>query len=522
MTAAAPAGPAPRQDSGGTVEPADWRGLSPATVWAGAIVLAAVIGLPALVATAAVVLGGAPLPWPVVIVPAAVLLIGVLVGLDALRLRRTRYRVTGERLEMESGIVARSSRSIPRERIRSVDVSAAIWVRVLGLCTVTVGTGVSAGAAQQDELRLDYVTAAEGARLRRELLLRASAAETGDAPGLPGAAVLAALSPAWFGYAPLSRAVPLLGAGALGGVWQVLSWFGEERAARTAMPVWDFALAHPAVAATALVLTVAATGTVAATALQVEAWWNYRMTREADATLLVRRGLLTAKALSVEERRLHGAAVLEPLPLRWSGGAKVTAVATGLGGGDHEETVSRNALSPAMPGPRARRLAAAVLKAPFLLLETPLTAHPSAALRRRVVGALLLTALIGAVLSGAAAATPWVAWWTGPIAAAVAAPLLVAYAVGAYRGLGHALTPGHLITRTGMAARATVALEREGIIGWRFTRSPMQRRAGLVTVGATTAGGAGVYRAVDMGLIEGVRLADDAVPGLLAPFLEPA
>ncbi|MFC3996680.1 PH domain-containing protein [Nocardiopsis sediminis] len=522
MTAATPVGPAPRHDPGSPAVSAEWRRLSPATVWASVALLAAVIGLPAIVATAAVALAGALVPWGLTIVTAAAALIAALAGADALRLRRTRYRVTGERMEMDSGIVARTSRSIPRERIRSVDVSAPLWARVLGLCSVTVGTGVSAGAARQDELRLDFVTAAEGARLRRELLLRGPGADAGDASGLPGTAVLAGLSPAWFGYAPLSRAVPLLGAGAIGGAWQVLSWFGEQRAVRMTLPVWEAVLAHPFVAVPALVLTVAVTGTVAATALQVEAWWNYRMTRESDGTLLVQRGLLTAKSLSVEERRLHGAEVLEPLPLRWSGGAKVAAVATGLGGGDREETVARSALSPAMPGPRARRLAAAVLNAPFSLLDTPLAAHPRAALRRRVAGALLGAAVIAAVLVGAAAVTPWVAWWAGPAAAAVAAPLLVAYAVGAYRGLGHALTPGHLVTRAGMAARATVALERDGIIGWRFTRSPMQRRAGLVTVGATTAGGSGVYRAVDMGLGEGVRLADAAVPGLLAPFLEPA
>src|SRR2546423_15500865 len=140
MTASTPVGAVPRQDSGAPAASADWRRLSPATVWAGAAVLAAAIGLPALIATAAVAFAGALVPWGLIIVPAAAVLIAALAGVDVLRLRRTRYRVTAERMEMDSGIVARSSRSIPRERIRSVDVSAPIWARWLGLCSVTVGT----------------------------------------------------------------------------------------------------------------------------------------------------------------------------------------------------------------------------------------------------------------------------------------------------------------------------------------------------------------------------------------------
>jgi len=47
-----------------------------------------------------------------------------------------------------------------------------------------------------------------------------------------------------------------------------------------------------------------------------------------------------------------------------------------------------------------------------------------------------------------------------------------------------------------------------------------QRRAGLATVLATTAAGAGAYAIRDVGTGTGLDAADDAVPGLLAPFLE--
>ena len=46
---------------------------------------------------------------------------------------------------------------------------------------------------------------------------------------------------------------------------------------------------------------------------------GYRLTREADDTLHVRRGLLTTSAVTIEEARLRGVEVREPLLLRLAG-----------------------------------------------------------------------------------------------------------------------------------------------------------------------------------------------------------
>jgi len=40
-----------------------------------------------------------------------------------------------------------------------------------------------------------------------------------------------------------------------------------------------------------------------------------------------------------------------------------------------------------------------------------------------------------------------------------------------------------------------------------------------MTIGATTAAGAGVYHVTDVGESDGLALADEAVPDLLRPFL---
>ncbi len=58
------------------------------------------------------------------------------------------------------------------------------------------------------------------------------------------------------------------------------------------------------------------------------------------------------------------------------------------------------------------------------------------------------------------------------------------------------------------------------MIGWTVKQSVFQRRAGLLSITATTAAGGGAYTAYDTDASEGLTFAADAVPGLLEPFLE--
>ncbi|MER7759658.1 PH domain-containing protein [Streptomyces sp. NPDC097619] len=75
------------------------------------------------------------------------------------------------------------------------------------------------------------------------------------------------------------------------------------------------------------------------------------------------------------------------------------------------------------------------------------------------------------------------------------------------------------MTRHGSLKRRTIAPRRDGVIGWRIGQWAWHRRSGLCRVTATTAGGRGAYHVKDVLLPEGLRFADEAVPGLLSPFL---
>ena len=92
-------------------------------------------------------------------------------------------------------------------------------------------------------------------------------------------------------------------------------------------------------------------------------------------------------------------------------------------------------------------------------------------------------------------------------------------AVDRYLSLGHALTARHLVTRLGGLRRRTVALQRDGVIGWTIRQSVFQRRAGVVTAEAVTAAGRGGYLVLDIAADDAVALADAVTPELLTPFL---
>ncbi|MEV2276982.1 PH domain-containing protein [Nocardiopsis sp. NPDC049922] len=545
-----------------------WERLHPLSVWASAVAIAVFLVPLAIVGTVVLAVVS-PSPWVLVPVPATLVFLALTTYLDLLRLRATRFRVTGERMEVRSGIVAKSYRSIPRERVRSVDVAAPIFVRIFGLCSVTVGTGEQVGSGGSDQLQLVYVTADQGEALRRDLLDRGRAARATVSPGAEegeegtvgaeeaevGEVELARLKPAWLGFASATTATLGVGLGAVAALLglnaQTQGWAWDWMSGRLGLPTPEemssYVMTRLLVVVPTALVALLVSGVVVLTAVAVETWWNYRLTREPDGTVRLRRGLLTSVSLSVEERRLNGVTLHEPFVMRLAGGADVRAVATGLAAADAKKTSAKSRLSPGMPRARARELAAALMRTPDSPLDVPLTAHPGSALRRRFTRAGVAT-LVGAV---AAALLAWAhalateAWWSHvyeveeeiiplplatrtveatpswgwAVAAVLFGVLAFGYAVGSYRALGHGLHPRYLVVRRGMAARDTVTLERSAVIGWRITRSPFQRWAGLADVAATTAAGDGMYAAADVGLDQGLAWADAAVPGLLEPFL---
>ncbi|MCX4968646.1 PH domain-containing protein [Streptomyces sp. NBC_00654] len=491
----------------------DWRRLAPRTVLVTALVTAGVAAGAAVPTTLGLAgrLGTGPaVLW---VLAGAALLIGCAAAGDHIRWRRTRYRVGPERVDLHTGLLLVKKRSLARERIRSVDLTAHLMLRLLGLVTVRIGTGEHTGG--ESTLELDPVTRAEGERLRRLLLERTA---TGPG-GSHREGDLVTLDPRWIRYAPASFVAPMLGGAAAGAVMQVSEWAGAQRQViawigdlfRETALLWMIVI---------LVLAALVAGFLGALGLWVEMWWNYRLEREPGGTLRVRRGLLTTRSISVEEARLRGVDLVEPLGVRLLGAARLDAITTGMAKDEDSDKADHNTLLPPAPRRLADSVAAEVLREPVAPTGVPLTGHPRAARRRRLGWALWAALAPAAVLAVLGALLTPVLLWIALAWAVVFPPVAVLLALDAYRALGHAVGGRYLVTRSGTLRRSTAALERTGVIGWTVRQTYFQRRAGLLSITATTAAGAGAYTAHDADAHEGLGFAAEAVPGLLEPFLE--
>jgi putative membrane protein len=454
--------------------------------------------------------------------------VAIVVGLGVLRWVTTSYRITPEQVQVRRGLLRRRLLTVPRDRVRTVDVTAHVLHRLLGVARVDIGTGQS-DRERESGIRLDGLSAEEATGLREELLHRRArpertAAGTAPEPGAtaapPVAEVereLARLDPAWIRFGPftLSGVVTL---GLLAGFLSQLvnevhvdpSRFGLVRTVVDQLAgagVWLAILEVVAVA----VLVVA----IASTLGYVLAFWGYRLARHSGGTLQVTRGLVTTRATTIEERRLRGVELSEPLLLRAVGGARCIAIATGLRVGRGAERGGSMLLPPA-PRAEALRVAAAVLGRRAQVVA-PLRAHGPTARRRRYTRALPLCALLAAAAAGL-----W--WWAGLPAWVVVAslallPLGALLAADRYRSLGHEVVDRALVSAYGSLLRRRNVLACDGIIGWNLRQSFFQRRVGLVTLTATTAAGRQAYRVQDVTTAEALRVAGEAIPGLLTPFL---
>ncbi|WP_181783774.1 PH domain-containing protein, partial [Pseudonocardia pini] len=283
----------------------DPRGMVVTAVALGGVGVAA--GVPTAVGIGSGSAGyGTALAW---VLPAIALLMVAGAAVEYVRYRRTRFRVGADRVELRNGILALHHRTLPRERIRVVDLSADPLSRVLGLAQVRIGTGEQGG----EGLTLWPVRAATGERLRAELLTRGT--------GTDRDGTLATFRTGWLRYGPISYLTPALGLAAIGVMFQGAQWIGQE----SALVEWFGGLAVLVGVVWLVVLGIAAVavvGTVAALAVYAELWWNHRLDREPGGTLRVRRGLLTTRSISMEERRLRGIELVEPLGARRAGAAR--------------------------------------------------------------------------------------------------------------------------------------------------------------------------------------------------------
>lgn len=483
--------------------------------------------------------------------------VAVIVGFALTRWFTTTYRITPENVELRTGLLQRKRLSVPRNRVRSVDVQADLLHRVLGLAVLTIGTGQH--AEKRDQFKLDSLDAKLVPPLRTALLAHTrdgaenvaeqsiSQTDPNGAPITTGGPRESGRSTAhepveiahwqsdWVRYAPLSLTgfaiiAPVVGLAFQYGFAQI--FFKSDTAHEVGQSSAAVITGVIALLFVALLIIVSLAGCVR----YLMTWYGLRVLDD-GTTLTVRHGLFTTRQTTLDLARLRGATVNEPLLLRLARAGELEAIMTG--------TSPRQKILPQAPRPAVDRTLAYLLgigsaanaaaTQPFRVaggypgsgefglpaaVTVPLRAHGAAAMRRRytrTLGPLAAVAVLLAVISLAGGEIPGWLW----VVLVVLTPFAAVLAWDRYRGLGHAVIPAAggkpawLVTRSGSLDRDRDCLEAPGIIGWTVRQTFFQRRAGVATVVAASAAGKKRYHVLDLPVEQAWALIEAVTPGQL-------
>ena len=438
-----------------------------------------------------------------VVLPIALVLLLVGVPLAVLSWWRFRYRVGDGRLELQSGVLNRSVRTIPLDRIRGVDVTEPFVHRLLGL--VKVDVEAAAGGRSKAELSLAAVSREQADQLREAVLAGprvAAGEEAVEARSVyratPRLLVLGGLTSMRYLLAP---------AAVVGVVFNLADDLPGGIVDRASEAVADRfptnALGIVLVVALGIALVV-----LAAIAGSLLVDWRFTV-RDEGERLAASRGLLTRRVVHLDRDRIRGTDVRDsPLrrPLRLS---SVNAIAAGLRG-----RTGGTALAPVIHNAELPRLLRAVdPEAPEP--TAALLDHPSASRRRRLVRALALPVLALAIL--AALGVFWAA-----LAAVALVVLALVVGLDRHRQVGHRFDGRRLALREGSLQRRWSELDPDAAVAFEVTSSPGQRRAGVCTLTLHLGQGAGSRRALDLGDEQATALLAQLRPQLFEPLLVPA
>lgn len=436
------------------------------------------------------------------LIAGAVLLAFLAAGL-VIYWRRFEYRVGAHEIRIDSGILSRTHRSIPFDRVQDVDISQGPVARLLGLAKVRFETGASAGSEEGalPAISLDRAEALrEHIRKRRGLQPAVSAEQAEDAAPLFAMHLKRVLTAGVFNFS-LAIFAGLFGATQTFG--DVLGFDPFERefwdGVLTGNPIANYIAAHRTVAVIAGFGVLLLAGMLTGIIRTLLRDFRFRLDRTGTG-LRRRRGLFTLTDVTLPLRRVQAALILTG-PVRERFGwreLKFQSLARDeeAKSGDHvvAPLATSDEILPILkelgwqPVPvaadwegvsRAYIWSLAIGLSPLLLLAictagllgfTPLFLDESlqepvalAFAPVLIPSVLLILALLLAV------AARWLAW----------------------RRTGFLLRSDSLIVRTGWWRRRTLLLPLEAVQSIDISQNALQRRFGVATLTIGVAGGQG-------------------------------
>lgn len=400
---------------------------------------------------------------------------------------RLTYTIGETDIRVESGIVSRSARSVPFERIQDVSLEAKPLPRLLGLVSVKFETGAGGG----DDLSLQYLTASEGERLRQLVRERrdeeqAAQAPASDAPAAQASEgeVLFAMGPGRllkFGLFEFSLAVFAVLGGALQyvdnvtdiDVWNVDLWWGWlKEQGSAAASLGPYAQAVGALAGLAGLIVIGFATGVVRTVLRD---WGFTLTRSARG-FRRQRGLLTRTDVVMPAHRVQGLVIgtgLLRYRFGWHG-LSFVSLAQDSEGESHVVA----------PFARMEEIAPIVSAAGFRLPDQS-TTWQRASKRQRTDKAVLDSAIfVLAAIPVAIFAPPGL--FLIPLGAAVVA---VAANLYAWEFRRFALSDTQIFATSGFLSPTSRIATRLKLHSVEIAQGPVARRRGYATVHLGLAGG---------------------------------
>jgi putative membrane protein len=436
-----------------------------------------------------------------------VLLIAVLISVfsavwGVLSWRATTYWVSGGAFHLKRGVLQKSERSLPLERIQSVNTVQGIVQRFFGVVEVRVE---AAGGGEEPEISLPALSRND-ARILREELTRTRRA-SGEPDELlqdePSPTVLRRLSVRDLLVAGMTSGQIGIAASVVLGVSQTVDQVFPrdlaERLSETLLPRTVSAILLLVLAFALFAWMLAILGTVLAHA-------GFTLSRSADGKYLhIKRGLLSRYETTVPLARIQAVKVVEGVLRQPFGLAAVRVESAGFA----DERGVSTILFPLLPRKEAEEFVRTVAPSFATPLED-LKRLPARARRRYAFRATLPVLLVSAL-----AGIFFFPWGLSVLLFALPAAL---YGLLRHRAAGYGLDGDRLVLRFRRLARTTVVASRSRLQSRGYSVSPFQRRLELATLKVEVASGSGgaAFRLVDMEAVSVVDLAERLGPKVVA------
>ncbi|WP_340588141.1 PH domain-containing protein [Erythrobacter alti] len=489
---------------GDAIEVGEWRRVSPLTIAAQGVRTLASAIIPAAIVLYSAASGSesseglrfvAPYLVPILLLIIAANLLPAWLGWY-----RLRYRIGTSDVRLEQGIISRSARSVPYDRIQDVSLEQKLIPRLLGLVEVKFETG----AGGKEELKLALVTEDEGERLRETVRALVEGAEEDAAQPLATDQEAAATEVAASEFATQGKLLFAMGQGRLltyglfsfslvvfavllGAMQQlefllpfdpwdyVGDWIEDERYTEAGSYLSGLDMAARIFAVLSFIFTVVVVGLASGVVKTVVRDWDFRLERTAKG-FRRRRGLLTKTDVVMPVHRVQALIVSTGILRRRFGwhGLSFISLAQDSGSANHDVA----------PFAKMEEIEPIAAEAGFTLpdgAEEWRRPSPNYYSDSAIITTIVMSILaVGVIIAG-------FAWASIPIG--LLAVVLIAREFYLWRYDRHALDPAQVLSRRGWLAPRTQIANRVKLHSVEIAQGPLGRWRGYCDLKFGLAGG---------------------------------